>query len=323
LQGFREPGTGGAADMERERRITLASIVVAVLMITVFAVLTQDVGIIVNVGIIGLFIVITPIFLIKYTEFLWIKSVEKDFPGFIRDLAGLKRSGITLSEAVKMASKNNYGKLSPEVQKFSNRLSWGVHFLRAMEIFGKRFRSSKLITEILAIVKEAYVSGANISVTLDSLSRDIVTLREIEEERKSIAREHVMIMYGIFFMFVVISLAIVAILVPMMSQTASQAGGISSPMAMTFSDPCGAGYIIFPCGYFDLLCQSFNVGGGIGCYYISLFFTVLIIQAIFMGLIAGQLGENSVIAGIKHSLIMLAAVFMIFVFMLRSGLLPV
>jgi hypothetical protein len=43
------------------------------------------------------------------------------------DLAGLKRSGITLSEAIKMSSKNNYGKLTPEVQKFSNRLSWGMN----------------------------------------------------------------------------------------------------------------------------------------------------------------------------------------------------
>lgn len=309
--------------MEKERRILLVSILVAVLMISVFAVLTQDVGIIVNVGIIALFIVITPVFLIKYAEFVWIKSVEKEFPAFIRDLAGLKRSGITLSEAIKMTTKNNYGKLTPEVQKFSNRLSWGVHFLRALEIFGKRFKASKLITEVLGIMKEAYVSGANISVTLDSLARDIVTLKEIEEERKSIAREHVMIMYGIFFMFVAISLTIITVLVPMMSQTQSTAGGLASPFVMAFSDPCGRGYIIFPCGYFAVLCKSFDVPAGVGCYYLSLFFTVLIIQAVFMGLIAGQLGENSAVAGIKHSLIMLASVFIIFVFMLKSGFLPI
>ncbi len=308
--------------MERERRIMLASVLVAVSMVTVFALLTQDVGIIINVGIIALFIVITPVFLVKYTEFLWIKSVEKEFPAFIRDLAGLKRSGITLSEAIKMTSKNNYGKLSPEVQKFSNRLSWGIHFLRALEIFGKRFKSSGLITEVLGIVRESYMSGANISLTLDSLSRDIVTLKEIEEERKSIAREHVMIMYGIFFIFVVISLTITSVLVPMMSQTQA-VGSFSSPAVMSFSDPCGRGYMLFPCGYFDVLCTSFGVPSGIGCYYLSLFFTVLLIQALFMGLIAGQLGEGSVVAGIKHALIMLASVFIIFIFMLRSGLMPV
>ncbi len=310
--------------MERGRKVVLVSIMVAVLLISVFAFLTQDVGIIVNVGVIALFIVITPLFLLKYVEFLWIKAVEKEFPGFIRDLAGLKRSGITLSEAIKMTTKNKYGKLTPEVQKFSNRLSWGVHFLRALEIFGNRFKSSGLITEVLGILRESYLSGGNISMTLDSLSGDMVTLREIEEERKSVVRQHVMVMYGIFFMFVVISIAIIHVLIPMMAQPQAPApSGMVAPLILTFADPCSKFYIIFPCGYFDILCRSFAVPSGIGCYYFALFFTVLITQAIFMGLIAGQLGENSVIAGTKHSLIMLASIFIIFMFMIRSGLLPV
>ena len=309
--------------MQKERRILLVSIIIAVLLISVFAVLTQDVGIIINVGVIALFIVVTPLFLMKYVEFHWIKSIEKEFPNFIRDLAGLKRSGITLSEAIKMTTKNNYGKLTPEVQKFSNRLSWGVHFLRALEIFGNRFKSSKLVTEILGIMKESHLSGGNIAMTLDSLSRDIITLKEIEEERKSVVKQHVMIMYGIFFMFVAISVAIMHVLIPMMGQPQQTGAALpSSPISLTFSDPCGKFGIIFPCAYFGILCTSFAVPEGIGCYYFALFFTVLITQAVFMGLIAGQLGENSIVAGTKHSLIMLAAIFIIFMFLIRSGMLP-
>lgn len=308
--------------MDKERRVLLVSMIIAVVLVSVFAILTQDVGIIVNVSVIALFIVITPLFLIKYTEFLWLKSIEKEFPAFIRDLAGLKRSGITLSEAIKMTTKSNYGKLTPEIQKFSNRLSWGVHFIRALEIFGKRFRASKLIMEILGIVREAYASGANISVTLDSLSRDMITLKEIDEERKAIVHQHVMIMYGIFFMFVAICISIIYVLVPMMTQT-QQTSVANSPLVMSFADPCQRLNIPFPCAYFGVVCESFSVNQGVGCYYFSLFFTVLVIQAIFMGLISGQLGENSIVAGVKHSLIMLASVFMIFMFVIRSGLLPV
>lgn len=307
--------------MKRERKIVTGSIIVALAMISLFSVLTQDIGIIVNVGVIGLFIVITPLFLLKYLEFLWIKSVEKEFPNFIRDLAGLKKSGITLSEAIKMTTKNNYGKLSPEVQKFSNRLSWGTHFLRALDIFAERFKHSRVISEVLGILKESYSSGGDISMTLDSLARDMVTLREIEEERKSLVRQHVMIMYGIFFMFVGISIAIMHVLIPMMAQQPTGGAGIGG--IMNFVDPCERFYIPFPCGYFDVMCASFGVPSGMGCYYFALFFTVLIIQAIFMGLISGQLGENSVVAGIKHSLIMLAATFVVFTFLIRVGMLPI
>jgi flagellar protein FlaJ len=308
--------------MEKERKVVLVSLLMAVLLISIFAFLTQDIGIIINVSVIALFVLIIPLFLIRYTHFLWLKSVEKQFPSFIRDVAGFKRSGITLAEAIKMASKNNYGKLTPEVQKLSNRLSWGVHFLRALDIFSKSFKGSKIIREALAILKEAYLSGGDISVTLDSLAKDMVTLKEIEEERKSIVQQHVMIMYGIFYMFTAISIAIMLVLVPMMGQAQGIGGGEVSAMGMSFSSPC-SGFNMFPCDLFNIVCTSFAVTSEIGCYYFSLFFFILLIQAIFMGLIAGQLGENSIIAGVKHSLIMLASLFVIFTFLMRIGFLAI
>ncbi len=308
--------------IDPKRKILLGSLLASLVLISVVSFLTQDIGAIINVGVICLFIMVTPFFLYKYLEFLWLKSIEREFPNFIRDLAGLKRSGMTLSEAVKMTSKTNYGKLTPEVEKFSNRLSWGTPFIRAVEIFGKRFQNSKLITEVLGIMRESYMSGGDVASTLDSLSKDMLTLRDVEEERKSIVRQHVMIMYGIFFMFVGISVAIIHVLIPMMIEQPQVAGG-ESPITFAFTDPCTDMPIVFPCGFFNIICVSFNIKGGIACYYISLFFSVLIVQAIFMGLIAGQLGENSAIAGVKHSLIMLASIFVTFMFLIRLGLLPI
>lgn len=307
--------------MDPKRRILLISLLVAVILVASFSLLTQDVAIIINMGVIALFIVITPVFLYRYVEFLWLKSIEKQFPSFVRDLAGFKKTGMTLSEAVKMSTKNNYGKLSPEVEKFSNRLSWGVPFLRALDIFGNRFKGSKLITEAIGILKESYTSGGNVAIILDSLSHDMMTLKEAEEDRKSVVRQHVMIMYGIFFMFVGISIGIIYVLVPMMSAQ-ELAAAPASPVIFSFADPCEAMPMAFPCGLFEILCTSFDVPAGIACYYVALFLSVLLIQAIFMGLIAGQIGENSTIAGIKHSLIMLATVFVIFMFLAQAGLLP-
>jgi len=308
--------------IDPKRKILLVSLIASLILITLVTFLTQDVGAIVNVGVICLFIVVTPFFIYRYIEFLWLKAVEREMPNFIRDLASLKRSGMTLSEAVKMTSKTNYGKLTPEVQKFSNRLSWGVPFVRSLEIFSKRFKNSKLISEVLGIVKESYMSGGDVASTLDSLSKDMLTLRDVEEERKSIVRQHVMIMYGIFFMFIGISIAIIHVLIPMMIEQPQVAGG-EAPLVFSFTDPCADMPIPFPCDLFAVLCVSFNISGGIGCYYVALFFSVLIVLAVFLGLIAGQLGDNSVIAGVKHSLIMLASVFVIFMFLVRLGLLPI
>ena len=67
----------------------------------------------------------------------------------------------------------------------------------------------------------------------------------------------------------------------------------------------------------------FSAKTGVGTYYVAMFFVIVLIQALFTGLIAGQLGENSVLAGTKHSIIMLLASFGIFVFATRTGLLPI
>ncbi len=311
--------------IDPEKKLMLISLIVGLIFLLFFSVLTQDIGVIINVGVMALFIVIGPMFIHRYLQFMWLKGIEKEFPNFVRDLANLKQSGMSLTESVKMASKTNYGKLTPEVKKFSNRLTWGTDFLRSLEIFGQKFNGSRVIKESLDIMKEAYLSGADISVTLDSLSKDLLTLKDIDEERKSMVRQHVMVMYGIFFMFVGISVAIIYVLVPMMTSQADNVGGGAGAggLVLSFKDPCEITPYFFPCEYFNVLCASFGVSQGIGCYYVALFVTILVIQAIFMGLIAGQVGENSVTAGIKHSMIMLASSLVIFAFLIQANLLPV
>ena len=47
-------------------------------------------------------------------------------------------------------------------------------------------------------------------------------------------------------------------------------------------------------------------------YYRTLFFHMVLIQAFFNGVLAGQLGEGSVVAGLKHSAIMLGVALLVF-----------
>jgi uncharacterized transporter YbjL len=50
---------------------------------------------------------------------------------------------------------------------------------------------------------------------------------------------------------------------------------------------------------------------------------VVRVQGIFTGLIAGQLGENSPISGVKHSIIMSFTAVGVFLFLAKIGLFPV
>ncbi|MEM5812307.1 MAG: type II secretion system F family protein [Candidatus Aenigmatarchaeota archaeon] len=293
----------------------------AISIILIFiGILLGDVPILGNLIIISVFISIVPYVFYKYSKFLWIRGLEEQFPNFIRDLADSTRSGMSLPEAIGIASKANYGKLTPEVQKMHNRLSWGTPFLRVMDIFNESVKDSKIMCEALRIIKHSFETGGSIPDTLDAVSKDIIMLKEAEAERASLVRQQVMIMYGLFFIFLGIAVMIVYVMVPMLKSQAGMTAGISG-MAFVFINPCENGPI-FPCGLFSGICSILNVSEGITCYYVAIFFSVVVIQAIFTGLIAGQLSDNSATAGMKHSLIMVFAAVGVFLFFAKTGMFP-
>ncbi len=304
--------------IDKKQRRVFIFIGIGVLLI-IASLLTGDAGVIGNAVIIAAFMIIIPLFLQRYSRFVWIKSLEDQFPNFVRDLADSKRSGMSFPEAIRIASRSNYGKLTPEIKKMNNRLSWGTPFLRVLDIFNESIKESKIINEALNIIKEASSSGGNVAATLDAIARDMIMLKDAEAERLSLVRQHVLIMYGVFFMFLGIAVMIIQVMVPMVQAQPESASGI---LGLQFTNPCKeVGY--FPCNFFSVIGLMLNVPEGITLYYTALFFTVVVIQGIFTGLIAGQLGENSIISGTKHSLIMVLVAIGVFIFLAKTGMLPI
>jgi flagellar protein FlaJ len=148
----------------------------------------------------------------------------------------------------------------------------------------------------------------------------MLMVKEAEAERTSMVKQHIFLMYGIFFMFLGIAVMIVNVMVPMIE---TQPGIRSDALGFSFINPC-ENMNMFPCDLFAGVGSMFGVPpNAIASYYIALFFCVILIQGLCIGLITGQLGEGSVLAGTKHSLIMVFASFGIFFFLAKVGFLPV
>jgi len=311
--------------MESRQKVIVVPIVVSAALIA-FGLAIGDAPIFGNLIIISIFIMIIPYFLYRYSKFMWIRAAEEQFPNFVRDLADSARSGMSLPESIGIAARANYGKLSQEVQKMNNRLSWGTPFLRVLEIFRKNVKDSKVICEALSIIRQSYETGGNISNTLDAVSNDMIMLKEAEAERISLVRQQVVIMYGLFFIFMGIAIMIIFVMVPMLvsqSVLSSQTAFSGSVGPLAFSNPCEESNLIFPCAVFSGTCSVLGITKSITCYYVAVFFYLVLVQGIFTGLIAGQLAENSAISGVKHSLTMVFSAMGIFLFLAKAGLFPV
>ena len=64
-----------------------------------------------------------------------ILDMEKNLPAFLRDLAESRKTGMTLPQALYKSAQVDYGKLSLELKKMANQISWGVPFQDVLQPF--------------------------------------------------------------------------------------------------------------------------------------------------------------------------------------------
>jgi flagellar protein FlaJ len=237
-----------------------------------------------------LFLGLAPYLVVRYMKYTELKQMEEAFPEFLRNLSESQKSGITFPKAIINSTKIEYGPLSKEVKKMAYQLSWGVPLPRVLEKFSERVKDSDFLRRSIAIVLESYRSGGDVAEVMESVAESARMVKELESERRSKFNQQLLVMYAIFIIFIVIIIALNKILLPMFALSANEdVGGVS--LSMGSLDPE---------------------------FYRTTFLHMILMQAVFAGLIAGQVGEGSIVAGIKHSAIMLALGSVAFILFLPS-----
>ncbi len=310
-------------ELTMEIRILITTLAVSIIFLIV-AGLTKNLGIIANAILMSTFIVAVPQFFFLYEKYRRLKYMEERFPIFLRDIIESLRSGVPLHKAIIAGSKFDYGKLSAEIKKMANQLTWGRPLDKVLDQFADRVKHSKRLYTNIKIIREAHLSGGDVVSTLEAVANNSNILEESEKERRTMLNQYVVLMYGISFIFLGIVVAINNLMVPIFEVSSATIGGgevlgITNPCFSCFGFSCGV------CGLFEGTSRYiFSIDPTtIASYYISLFFFMSIMQSIFSGLVAGQIGENSVTAGIKHSLVLTSITFGAFYLLIYLGLLGV
>jgi archaeal flagellar protein FlaJ len=232
-----------------------------------------------------IFIVSIPIFVIKYREQQRVKELEEAFPLFLRDFVEGVRCGMTIPQAFKAISNNDYRILTPYVKKISAQLDWGIPLEKVLMKFAQESKS-RLIGRIISSVIEAHRFGGNLANTFEALSKTALEVERLRAERRLYMNSQMITGYIIFFVFLGVMIALGKFLVPTMGQV-----GLSGTTTVTKSPAETA------------------------AEYKQMFLTLILIQGFFAGLIVGKMAEGAMVSGIRHSFIMMiigAAVFLMF-----------
>lgn len=329
-------------DMMQEGRSTAEKIILVAIGVGILLILTgtatymgggrQMGG---SLVILGLIVGALPYGVISFLKNRAIREVEDQFPSFLQDLAESKRGGMTIIQAFESAKETDYGRLNNEIEQIHNELTWGIPFPEVMERFSRRMSDSAVIQESVSILLQSFRSGGNITKTIESIAEDSANLKEVIQKKNAQTKQQILIMYVIFFLFIGITIGIYMMLGQLLGLGQAGEGALQNVDFLGDSggitNYCG-GQIIFA----EPLCTISEIFGfvpdqaaaeGLGseyaeeykygqmAYYKGLLFAMLMIQGICTGAVAGQIGEGSPSAGIKHAMVMLPIAFTVFMYM--------
>lgn len=234
------------------------------------------------------------IILIPYAVFyeIWSRKVlgiQALIPDFLERMAGINQVGLTIAQAIAIMVNTNLGLLSYEIRRIKRDMEWGANFTEALMRFEERVSTPSIARTVTLITKASEMSG-QIGEVLSIASSDAKMTEILKKERLSEMFIYTAIVYLSFFVFLFVVGVLTTQFLPVLANISTQ--GLPATGALS----------------------------GIGSIPIATFSRLLyhacLVQAIFSGLIAGQMGESSLAAGVKHSCVLLIISLIAFNFVL-------
>ena len=217
----------------------------------------------------AIIITISPPAVSNYIDYKWRRAIDAHLPDLFRSIVQAQETGLTLPQALEEASKRDYGPLTAEMRKMTTQISWGRSFEGALQAFEKRV-NTVLVQRTTPLIIEASRSGGYVEKVFDPMGKFVQTTLLLDKERRTQTRPYIAIIYVAFFVFLFTIVLLFKSFFASMNGLPMLGTAVMSPDQMR-----------------------------------RIFFHMTTIQALFGGLVAGKMGEGTISAGLKHSLIMM------------------
>ncbi len=215
-----------------------------------------------------------------YGEIKRQKGIELQFLEFVRSLVETVKSGITLPMSLLHVSKEDFGDLTPFIRKLSHQVEWGIPLHKALVTFADD-TDNPVIKRSVSIIIEADESGGNIGDVMDSVAESVINVKKMKEERRASTYSQTVQGYIVFLIFIGIMMVLQLWLFP---KLISLRGPLQQGLGMMGSVAGGAAEI----ANLDFV-----------------FFSLIMIQGFFAGLMIGKFSEGTIKQGLIHSLILM------------------
>ena len=246
--------------------------------------------------VLGMIALIAPYGFAMTAKLRRIAKIEERLPDFLRDVAEAGRFGMTLPDAIVVASTGRYGLLTDEIKKMASQLEWGVPVATALRLFEERV-PTPLVQRVVSIVTRANEAGGNVADVLTMVAHDTREAQLAQQARQISMLTYVTVIYIAFFVFLVTIYIMAAVFLPQMV-TAGSGVAASATSASGVS--------------------AINIATSAVAILFLAFFAAVIVHAVGDGIMAGILFNGRVAEGLQHATIMLATGWLIMRFVVPN-----
>jgi flagellar protein FlaJ len=205
----------------------------------------------------------------RYHDYTRTREIERLFPAFMGDITESINVGMSLPKAIRTATNNDYGVLTPHVKEMATKIDWGIPFEKVLIGFADNTKSDVIGRSVKGII-EAHRSGGTIGTVLHAMTVSVRELERIKRERATQVYSQMVTGYFIYFLFLGIMLAMAKLLIPVLTFQISGAAG-AADISRLFTDT---------------------------------FRSLVVIQGMFAGIGIGKMSEGTISAGFKHAFVL-------------------
>ena len=206
----------------------------------------------------------------------YVTKIERELPGFLREISDMRDIGMTLQSAVFMLSDNKTGVLSSEIEIVSTELKSGAQLSDSLVRMEERIGLVSVKRAISLLVKASEITDYIREILAIAIA-DLEHYVKMRGKRTSVSFVYLAVIYLSFGIYLYCAYQM-------------NVAFISSFAAYDLT--------------FDLTANKGDM------------FHLGIILAFFSGIMAGQMSSNNILAGLKHVIILLAATILTFVYII-------
>ena len=239
----------------------------------------------------GLLSAIGPIGFYNHLKAKQKKNIEEQLPDFLREISSSTSSGMTIFDAITSAAKGDHGRLTPELQRMSSQLSWGIPVYEALDNFAKRVNTNSV--KLMAVtVNKALAIGGNTSAVFEAAAKEIDQTKLVEQQRQAEMSMYSIVIFISFFVFLAVILIINGTIFAEIIRL--------QPQLESASQSAGSGPQLAKVNPIDLR---------------NSFFAFVLVQSVGGGLLGGFMMDGRLSSGVRYGFILVLISFFVFKFM--------